>query len=164
MLRAYVVAKPTKWECYLLILEFAYNSSKHISTRYSPFMLVYAFRPRAPIDVNIYYEELRNTQLSKGYVRYFAYCTSYYKNNSGQSMFLCNLVYSTIDRRYFYVCFAILRHCLLVSELNQPHGFGNLSQSSNALVHRHIVSFFLMVSKPSSFSCKSFKITSWFQR
>ena len=36
MLRAYVGAKPTKWERYLPILEFDYNSSKHTSTRYSP--------------------------------------------------------------------------------------------------------------------------------
>ena len=31
MLRAYFGAKPTKWERYLPILEFAYNSSKHTS-------------------------------------------------------------------------------------------------------------------------------------
>ena len=34
MLRAYVGAKPTKWERYLPILEFSYNSSKHTSTGY----------------------------------------------------------------------------------------------------------------------------------
>ena len=45
MLRAYVGAKPTKWERYLPILEFAYNSSKHTSTGYSPFMLMYGFQP-----------------------------------------------------------------------------------------------------------------------
>ena len=38
MLRAYIGLKPTNWERYLLILEFAYNSSKHTSTGYSPFM------------------------------------------------------------------------------------------------------------------------------
>ena len=36
MLRAYVGTKPTKWERYVPILEFAYNSSKHTSTGYSP--------------------------------------------------------------------------------------------------------------------------------
>ena len=47
MLRGYVGAKPTKWECYIPILEFAYNKSKHTSTGYSPFMLMYGFQPRA---------------------------------------------------------------------------------------------------------------------
>ena len=40
MLRAYVGAKPTKWERYLPILEFAYNNSKHTSKGYSAFMLI----------------------------------------------------------------------------------------------------------------------------
>ena len=62
MLRAYVGAKPTKWERYLPILEFAYNSSKPTSTGYSPFMLMYGFQPRAPIDVNIHYDELQSTR------------------------------------------------------------------------------------------------------
>ena len=62
MLRAYVGAKPTKWERYLPILEFAYNSSKHTSTGYSPFMLMYGFQPRAPIDVSIHHDELRSMQ------------------------------------------------------------------------------------------------------
>ena len=43
MLRAYVGSKPTKWERYLPILEFVYNSSKHTSTGYSPLMLMYGF-------------------------------------------------------------------------------------------------------------------------
>ena len=61
MHRAYVGAKPTKWERYLPIFEFAYNNSKHTSTRYSPFMLLYGFQPRALIDVNIHHDELRST-------------------------------------------------------------------------------------------------------
>ena len=65
MLRAYVVAKSTKWELYLPILEFTYNNFKHILMRYSPFTLMYGFQPRAPIDVNIHHDELRSTQLSK---------------------------------------------------------------------------------------------------
>ena len=62
MLQAYVGAKPTKWEHYLPILEFAYNSSKHTSTGYSPFMLMYGFQSRALIGVNIHHDELRSTQ------------------------------------------------------------------------------------------------------
>ena len=40
MLRAYATKMSTKCEQYLPILEFDYNSSKHTSTRYSPFMLM----------------------------------------------------------------------------------------------------------------------------
>ena len=61
MLRAYVGAKPTKWERYLPILEFAYNNSKHTLTGYSTFMLMYGFQPQALIDVNIHHDELRST-------------------------------------------------------------------------------------------------------
>ena len=63
MLRAYVGAKPTKWERYLPILEFVYNISKHTSTGYSVFYVdVLFFLPRAPIDVNIHHNELQSTQ------------------------------------------------------------------------------------------------------
>ena len=59
MLGAYILAKRTKWECYLPTFEFAYNSSKHTSTGYSPFIFMYVFEPHAPLD----------TKLSKGYPR-----------------------------------------------------------------------------------------------
>ena len=49
----------SSWSGHLPILEFAYNSSKHTSTGYNPFMLMYGFQPRAPIDVNIYHDELQ---------------------------------------------------------------------------------------------------------
>lgn len=38
MLRAYVLKRQTNWEEYLPIVGFAYNSAKHYSTGYSPFM------------------------------------------------------------------------------------------------------------------------------
>jgi hypothetical protein len=57
MLHAYVANKPTKWEQYLPLLEFAYNNSRHTSTGYSPFMLMYGFQPRAPIDVTFNRDE-----------------------------------------------------------------------------------------------------------
>ena len=62
MLRAYVAKTPSKWEQYLPILEFAYNSSKHTSTGYSPFMLMYGFQPRAPVDVTIHRDTLDSTR------------------------------------------------------------------------------------------------------
>ena len=43
MLQAYVATKPTKWEYYFPILEFADNNSKQTSTGYYPFMLSYGF-------------------------------------------------------------------------------------------------------------------------
>ena len=62
MLRAYVAKTPSKWEKYLPILEFANNSSKHTSTGYSPFMLMYDFQPRAPVYVTIHRDTLDNTR------------------------------------------------------------------------------------------------------
>ena len=43
MLQAYVTKKQSNWEEYLPHLEFAYNSSKHLATGFSPFMLMYGF-------------------------------------------------------------------------------------------------------------------------
>ena len=61
MLRAYVPKTPSKWEQCLPILEFSYNSSKHTSTGYSPFMLMYGFKPCAPVDVTIHCDTLDST-------------------------------------------------------------------------------------------------------
>ena len=47
MLRAYVTKKKTNWEDFLPILEFTYNSAKHVTTRFSPFMLMYGFQTRS---------------------------------------------------------------------------------------------------------------------
>ena len=62
MLRAYVAKKQSKWEQYLPLLEFTYNNAKHTSTGYTPFMLMYGFQPRAPVDVTIHRAELESTQ------------------------------------------------------------------------------------------------------
>ena len=43
-------------------MEFAYNNSKHTSTGYSLFMLMYGFQLRVAIDVNIHDDELQRTQ------------------------------------------------------------------------------------------------------
>ena len=43
MLQAYVSKKQTNWEDYLPILEFAYNSATHVTSKFSPFMLIYGF-------------------------------------------------------------------------------------------------------------------------
>ena len=60
MLRAYVNKKQTNWEDYLPILEFSYNSAKHVSTKFSPFMLMYGFQPRSPILVGLANEKLHH--------------------------------------------------------------------------------------------------------
>jgi transposase InsO family protein len=38
------------WDDYLDAVIFAYNSSKHKTTRYSPFELLFSYSPRLPID------------------------------------------------------------------------------------------------------------------
>ena len=53
MLRAYVSKKQTNWEEYLPILKFAYNSAKHVMTRFSPFTLMYGYQPRSPVTVGL---------------------------------------------------------------------------------------------------------------
>ncbi|KAJ7522804.1 hypothetical protein O6H91_18G027300 [Diphasiastrum complanatum] len=58
MLRAYVSKKQTYWEEYLSILKFAYNSTKHSATGYSPFMLMYGFQPRSPTVVGFKQEKV----------------------------------------------------------------------------------------------------------
>ena len=60
MLRAYVSKRQTNWEQYLPILEFAYNSAKHSTIGFSPFMLMYGFQSRSPIAVGLEKEKLQS--------------------------------------------------------------------------------------------------------
>ena len=60
MLCAYVTKKKSNWEEYLPHLEFAYNSSKHSATGFSPFMLMYGFQPRSPVAVGLEKEKLQS--------------------------------------------------------------------------------------------------------
>ena len=62
MLRAYVSKHQFNWEDYLPILEFAYNSAKHVSTKFSPFMLMYGFQPRSPVLVGLANEKLHHVK------------------------------------------------------------------------------------------------------
>ncbi|MCO5575341.1 hypothetical protein L7F22_029141 [Adiantum nelumboides] len=62
MIRAYVSKKQTSWKDYLPILEFAYNSAKNVSTKFSPFMLMYGFQPRSPITVGLATEKLQHVK------------------------------------------------------------------------------------------------------
>ena len=48
----------SNWEDYLPILEFAYNTAKHVTTRFSPFILMYAIQPRSPIMVGLVNKKL----------------------------------------------------------------------------------------------------------
>ena len=48
MLRACVMMKPTQWEDYLHLVEFAYNNGYHSSTQMSPFEVMYGRKFRTP--------------------------------------------------------------------------------------------------------------------
>ena len=62
MLRAYVSKRQSNWEDYLPILEFAYNSSKHATTGFSPFMLMYGYQPRSPVLVGLSNEKIQQVK------------------------------------------------------------------------------------------------------
>ena len=62
MLRAYVSKKQTNWEDYLPIMEFAYNSAKHVTTGFSPFMLMYGYQPRSPMTVGLATEKVQQAK------------------------------------------------------------------------------------------------------
>jgi hypothetical protein len=51
MLRAILKDNLRLWEECLRHIEFAYNRSIHSTTKISPFMVVYGFNPRTPIDL-----------------------------------------------------------------------------------------------------------------
>eukprot|EP00253_Pinus_taeda_P011808 PITA_11808 len=48
MLRACVMMRPTQWEEYLHLVEFAYNNGYHSSTQLSPFEVLYGRKCRTP--------------------------------------------------------------------------------------------------------------------
>lgn len=51
MLRAYVSADRGDWADWVHLLEHAYNARPHASTSSSPYMLLYGYEPRSPLDV-----------------------------------------------------------------------------------------------------------------
>ena len=56
MLSKYVSSEKTTWNHYVSSCAFAYNTSKHDSTKYTPFQLMFWRQPTLPIDI-----ELRKT-------------------------------------------------------------------------------------------------------
>lgn len=50
MLRAYVQEDPKSWAKWLPLIEHAYNSNPHTTTGVSPFLVLYGFTPKGPLD------------------------------------------------------------------------------------------------------------------
>lgn len=48
MLRTYVMHRPSKWEYYIHLVEFAYNNSYHTSLKMSLFEVLYGRKCRKP--------------------------------------------------------------------------------------------------------------------
>jgi hypothetical protein len=49
-LQAYVSKDRSEWAKWLKLLEFSYNSNVHTSIGTSPFLLLYGFKPKVPLD------------------------------------------------------------------------------------------------------------------
>ena len=49
MLRMYVMVKPTEWEDYLYLVDFAYNNGQQASMEISPYEDLYGRRCRTPV-------------------------------------------------------------------------------------------------------------------
>ena len=62
MLCAYVSKCQSDWEDYLPILEFFYNSAKHVTIGFTPFMLMYGFQPRSPIIAGLANEKIHQVK------------------------------------------------------------------------------------------------------
>ena len=62
MLRAYVSKKQSDWESYLPIIKFGYNSAKHVSTGFSPFMLMYGFQPCSLVSLGLTNEKINKVK------------------------------------------------------------------------------------------------------
>ena len=62
MLQAFVSKCQSDWEDYLPILEFAYNSAKHVTIEFSFFMLMHGFQPRSPITVGLANEKIHQVK------------------------------------------------------------------------------------------------------
>ena len=57
MLVKYVSSKKEMWSHYLDTCAFAYNTSQHDSTKFTPFMLMFDRRARLPIDVELEHQD-----------------------------------------------------------------------------------------------------------
>ena len=49
MLRMYVMDKPSRWEDYLHLIEFAYNNGYHALLKMSPFEAIYGRKCNTPV-------------------------------------------------------------------------------------------------------------------
>ena len=52
MLRLHIIKRPTKWEDYLHLVEFAYNNGYQASSKMRPFEILYGNKCNTPLSWN----------------------------------------------------------------------------------------------------------------
>ena len=70
MLKTLEENEKSRWNTHLAKLAFAYNSTVHKSTNFSPYYLMFGRQPRLPIDFIFHVDVENNPKMQKSYVKY----------------------------------------------------------------------------------------------
>ena len=63
MLRHYVDSNGLDWRKFLALIEFAYNNSMNLTTKFTPFQLCHGYGPNTIQDLNLEY--VTGSEMSK---------------------------------------------------------------------------------------------------